>query len=492
MKRVVVIGSGMGGLTAARLLQLRGMDVTVLEQHYRPGGMLHRFYRPGAAFDTGFHYCGGIDAGQPLGQALRHLGVFDRLRFHALDPDGFDVLRFGADEVRIPTGWDRYTERLIGLFPAEEASIHAVIGEMRRAVDAYGAYRMRAESDLAAVLDVEGRSLASLLDHHVRDPHLRMVLIGQAVLYGVPPEDAPVGLHSLILDHFLAGAYTIEGGGDALALVRTIRAAGGRVLLRSAATSIEVRDGSATAVLVGEQRYEADLVVSNLHPRLTLGLLPEDATRKAYRTRVADTVVGHAHLGVYLTIRGRAESLGNANFYGHPSWDPADAALDIAPGRTGVYFASAPSEHTSAPDAERGVVLMLFPMQWSQVARWAGETPRSPEYVAYKDALLATALDRLERDHPSLRGRVISAEVSTPLTTEHFTHSPEGATYGHYHSVAQMGRYRPSQTLRVKNVRLVGQGVSNPGILGTTLSAYHAVGHELGDPAGLLAELRAS
>ena len=113
MTRAIVIGSGMGGLTAAILLQSHGYDVTVVEQHYRPGGFLHRFFHDGAAYDTGFHYCGGIDAGQPLGQCLRHLGVFGALEFSALDPDGFDRLVFPDGEFRVPIGLDAFRDRLV-------------------------------------------------------------------------------------------------------------------------------------------------------------------------------------------------------------------------------------------------------------------------------------------------------------------------------------------------------------------------------------------
>ena len=136
-QHAVVIGSGMGGLTAARLLQKRGYEVTVLEQHYRPGGLLHRFFRKEGAFDTGFHYCGGIAPGQPLGQALRHLGVMDKLEFHALDPDGFDILRFPDAEIRVPAGWEalmndpdpdrvaRATEAMLGMVKLDIAALEA-------------------------------------------------------------------------------------------------------------------------------------------------------------------------------------------------------------------------------------------------------------------------------------------------------------------------------------------------------------------------------
>ena len=134
---------------------------------------------------------------------------------------------------------------------------------------------------------------------------------------------------------------------------------------------------------------------------------------------------------------------------------------------------------------------MVMPMAWSEVADWSGPDPRPAAYRDYKDRMLHTAVEALLADFPALRGRIVRAEASTPQTTAHYTRSPNGAMYGHDHAVDQMGRYRPSNRLRLKNVLLVGQGVGFPGILGVTLSAYYAVGYVLGIPT-LLAELRAA
>ena len=87
MSRAVVIGSGMGGLVSALLLLKNGWEVDVVEQHYRAGGFLHRFFREGAGYDTGFHYVGSAQRDQLFGRVLSHLGVYDRLRFVPLDPD---------------------------------------------------------------------------------------------------------------------------------------------------------------------------------------------------------------------------------------------------------------------------------------------------------------------------------------------------------------------------------------------------------------------
>ncbi len=486
----------MGGLTAARLLQKRGYRVTVLEQHYRPGGLLHRFFRKEGAFDTGFHYCGGVGEGQPLGQALRHLGVFDALHFSPLDPDGFDVLRFPDLEFRVPATWEAYTQRMVEQFPHDAEGLCALLGRMRSTVDAYGLYRFQATRDPSLIVEAEAVSLEQVAREHVRDHRARAALSGHAVLYGVPPREAPFGQHALILDHFLSGPNALIGGGDKLGLTlsRAIRAAGGQVRLRTPATAIEVEDGVCHAVWAGEERIEADVVVSNLHPRLTLALLSETATRKAYRTRVSQTRVGFAHFGVYLTVAGRAPSLGRSNFYGHPSWDIDESFREIRPDGSGLYFACAPSEHHGAPYPDTGRILMMFPMRWEQVAHWAGSAPdaRPAAYLELKQALQERAIERLVTDHPDLRGRVLTAESSTPLSTEQFTRSPEGAIYGHYHSVDQMGRYRPASNVRIRNLSLVGQGVFSPGVLGATLSAYYALGSMFGDLPRLLAELRSA
>lgn len=492
--KAVVIGSGMGGLTAALLLQQRGYDVTVLEQHYRPGGMLHRFFRKGgAAFDTGFHYCGSVDAGQPLGQILRHLGVYDDLEFHRLDPNGFDRLRFPDFEFDVPEGWAPFQARLQERFPHEAAGIAAVLGAMQHAVQAYTLYRMEPLEDPAALLEAEGALLVDVVRQHIRDPRVEAVLTGQAILYGVKPTEASLGVHALIMDHFLNGSFSVRGGGDklALTLTRKIRRNGGQVLLRSHVTRVECTDGAVAAVHTADERYPADLVVSNLHPRLTLPLLPEEATRKAYRTRIEDTAVGHAHFGAYLQIDGGVPELGNRNLYRHFSWDGARAYRPMEPGQLGLYFACSPTEHVPTPG--KGTLLFIAPLAWEQVAPWAG-TPvdeRPQAYLDLKQRLLDTAVSALEADHPTLRGRILSAEASTPLSTEHFTKSPQGATYGHLHSRDQMGRYRPSQRVRVKNMVLVGQGVFSPGVLGVSLSAYYGVGQLLGlEP--LLKELRSA
>lgn len=78
-KKVVIIGSGMGGLSCAIVLAKNGYDVTVLEQGVQSGGCLQCFKAKGAKFETGMHFVGSADRGQILDKMMRYLEIRDKL-----------------------------------------------------------------------------------------------------------------------------------------------------------------------------------------------------------------------------------------------------------------------------------------------------------------------------------------------------------------------------------------------------------------------------
>ena len=86
---VVIIGAGLGGLQCAYILAKSGMKVCVLEQNHVIGGCIQNFVRRSVKFDTGFHYIGGLDDGQPLNRIFKYFGLMD-LQWHKLDTNGFD------------------------------------------------------------------------------------------------------------------------------------------------------------------------------------------------------------------------------------------------------------------------------------------------------------------------------------------------------------------------------------------------------------------
>ncbi len=496
--RAIVIGAGMSGMVSAVLLAMHGYRVTMLEQHHKPGGLLHRFTRRGLPYETGFHYCGGIQRDQILGRCFAHLGVLDRLEWLPLDPEGFDRIILPGLEFRVPTGVQRYQQRLVDAFPHEAEGVRGYMADLLEAIEHYGLYRFKATINPERFVHWESTTLEQALDRHVRDPQLRAVLCAQTSLYGVSTREAPFGLHAVILHHFLSGAWRARGGGDALsaALVERLGELGGELRLRSDVTRLLVdqRRRACGVELASGEQIQAELVVSSLHPALLLDLLPEEGVvRKAYRTRILDQKLGLAHFGLYAELDSPADCIGDANIYRLSSADPACIMTDIEPGRVPFYFAAAPPPAEGGPAAGRHTLLVSSGLRWENLQRWAdsrhGRRPQA--YLDLKRELEQTLLQAVLADFPQLGPHVVRVESSTALSTEHYTRTPRGAMYGHYHSVAQMGRYRLPQIIRIHNFVQVGQGVFTPGILGTTLSAYYGCGYYLGLER-LVAELEAT
>jgi all-trans-retinol 13,14-reductase len=493
----VVIGAGMSGLVSAVLMAMHGWKVEVFEQHHKAGGLLHRFSRGGVPYETGFHYCGSIHRDQILGRCLAHLGVLDRIDWVPLDPDGFDRIILPELEFRVPVGVEAYRARLKETFPHQSAGIDGYMADLLEAIRHYGLYRFEDSIDTEQFIRWEGATLDDVIARHVSDPQLRAILAAQSSLYGVHTHEAPFGLHAVIMHHFLAGAYRARGGGDALtgALVARLQELGGELHLRAEVTQLLVDDKRRVqgVQLASGERVDASLVFSSLHPRLLFDLIEPGVVRKAYRSRILDQRLGLSHFGVYAELDRPATEIGQANIYRMSSNDPACILRDIRPGHVPFYFAAAPPPFQRRDGSHAHTLLLSAALSWDELTPWAHTRigARPAAYHAMKSELEQTVLEAFLDDFPGLRGHVVRSEASTALSTWHYTRSPQGAMYGHYHSVAQMGRYRLPQIIRIHNFVQVGQGVFTPGILGTTLSAYYGCGYHLG-LARLVRELEAT
>jgi all-trans-retinol 13,14-reductase len=113
----IVIGSGLGGLTAAAYLATNGKRTVVLEQHYVAGGNAHVFRRKRMfEFDVGVHYLGDCGPGGAIPTFLRGVGLGGKVEFLEMDPDGFDTPHVPRHHLpRAEAGC--YRERLVATFP---------------------------------------------------------------------------------------------------------------------------------------------------------------------------------------------------------------------------------------------------------------------------------------------------------------------------------------------------------------------------------------
>jgi len=483
---VVIVGSGMGGLTAALLLLREGFKVCVLEQHYRPGGCLHRFFRKRIPFDTGFHYLGGLDDGGTLNQYFKFLGVRDRISIHHLDKDGFDVLRFPGYEFRVPAGWPAFTARLYEEFPTERDAIHTFVSACQEVCRESFAYSFTRPDENA------GKYAAVTLGGFLRDlnasERLRAVLCGQSFLYGVPPEATPLELHAHVVDSMLQGPAGIDGGGEALAqtMVKAIREAGGVVRTRTPVTALEMKDGKIVSARVpkGDPVF-GRMFISNAHPHHTLELLPEGAFKPAYVNRVRDMKNGIACIAGYFLSSAQEAPKRNFNMYINPSFD-IDRTYEANAFGAGhsdekAVFVTFPSDREKVWPFPR-MVLTLGIMPWQEVASFSSTRTkeRGEAYEAVKQRHGESLQRAIEQYLPDHTGHLTVAEISTPLTNRDYTRTGEGAMYGLRHGVERWGKYALGTRTKIPNLLLTGHSVLMPGVVGVTIGAFITCSYLLG------------
>lgn len=142
---VIVLGSGISGLSSAVLLADAGYSVLVLEREAYAGGVLHCFSREGLQLDPGLHYLGSLLPGQLCARLLGTLGVYDSLQVVPMDASGFDVVRFeDGRSVAFPLGSERFEAYFSGLFPQHASGVSSYVSTLRSLFHSFDVDRLLA------------------------------------------------------------------------------------------------------------------------------------------------------------------------------------------------------------------------------------------------------------------------------------------------------------------------------------------------------------
>ena len=242
-KRVVIIGSGLGGLSCGLILSRNGYDVTVLEQGIQAGGCLQCFRRQGVKFETGMHFIGSADEGQVLDRLLRYLGVLDDISLSRLDTSGYDVVSLQGQQFRFANGREQFIETLASDFPLQRDNLSRYFSLVEEVAQASSLHSLRvADSDVSPLnTEFQLRSMNDVLDEVISDPLLRDVLVGSLPLYAAERNKTPFSTHAFITDFYNQSAFRVVGGSDKIAasLVASIERNGGRVLTRKKVVRID-------------------------------------------------------------------------------------------------------------------------------------------------------------------------------------------------------------------------------------------------------------
>ncbi len=497
---MVIIGSGLGGLECGYILARHGFDVTVLERAGQIGGCLQTFMRRGTRFDTGFHYVGGLDEGQPLNRLFRYFDLLD-LPWHRMDEDCFDEVVIGKESFPLASGHDRFAERLIERFPTEREGILKYTAFLKSVGDhIFDSLNPREAEDFYGS-SLFARSAYDFLNETITDPLLRKVLSGNSLKMELNAESLPLYIYAQINNSFIQSAWRLRGGGSQITehLATSIRSMGGRVITDSEVVSVEVENGQAVRVYVKgrgklhnadgmneeiigmeedrfNEKFDADWVISNAHPSIMVSLVrPEGTLRNIYRKRITNLANTFGMFTANIALEKGALPYLNRNLFIHNAdadlWRPDPRVTESVL----VSYSATDGEWAECVD-------LLSPMSWDEVSRWSEMRPgqRGEDYVDFKQKKLAECLKIVGRRLPELEKAIKNVYTSTPLSYNSYMGQPQGSAYGIRKDWRNtMGTVLTPST-PVENLLLTGQSLNLHGVLGVSMSSVFTCATILG------------
>ncbi|WP_432562869.1 phytoene desaturase family protein [Kineococcus sp. SYSU DK003] len=468
MSRVVVVGAGFGGLSAAARLAALGHSVEVFEQGPDVGGKLGWFSRDGFSFDTGPSLLTlpavqrdlFLKTGDPIERVLDVVPLDPVAHYRFGDGTELDLPGGGLPQVAhaldeaLGTGagaqWTAFMRRAAQIWdvargPFLESPLEGPRTLLRLA---------RNRSDVRTV--APWSTLRGLGRTYLRDPRLRTLLDRYATYSGSHPAKAPAALATVPFVEQAFGAWYVRGGLHLLgqAIAERAREHGARIHTDAPVQAVLEAGGRASGVRLADgTEVPADVVVSAVDAaRLYGDLLPRPRLRPDHRRRSSSGFV------LLLALDGRTPGLRHHTVLFPDDYDAE--FTDLAAGRPvadPTVYVSAPDDPTLRPDenCEAWFVLVNAPVH----DPGRGTDWRSADLV---DGYAQKVLQTMAARGLDVRDRVRWTEVRTPADLEQRTGSDGGAIYGTASNGARSAFLRPANRSPVPGLFLVG-GSSHPG-----------------------------
>lgn len=485
----VIVGGGISGMVSAIILSQRGYRVALIEKSRHLSPTVRGFFRHSIYFDTGFHYTGGYGTGEPLDLFFRYLGISDKIHKIPLDHNGFDIFRMHEPEFEFPfpCGVDAFRENLTKAFPDEQKAIHRYLSAIMKAYLRLPYMNLDEEMTKESLpFSAHEETLGELLDDITDNRILKSVLSAHCILHGVSAREVPITNHACVAAPYYLSAHTIKGGGSSL--VRSFEDRLSELAVDTyCGTGVSGFDknsaGDISAVRTdNNEPIECGGAIVTIHPKRMLSIVPDDTFRRTYRSLVSTAEDTSSAYILFGTCKSPVSALSHSNILFFDSPDKTDmnrtTDIDKAP-----LFIS--GTHNVSCDSSTDGFIAICPISNTEDPAWnTGDSGRERKW---KDLVTRELSRYIERSIPELKDNIARAELASPFTVARFTHNPAGSLYGLKH---KSGQFNPMPITKIRNLFLAGQGITAPGILGTTVSAFITCGFIVGHET-LRKELRA-
>ncbi|MBO4303196.1 MAG: NAD(P)/FAD-dependent oxidoreductase [Lentisphaeria bacterium] len=486
---VLIVGSGISGMTLALLFARQGARVCVLEKAPFPGGSMARFLRNSCPLDTGFHFTTSLTGA--FGDMFRFLGMREFLREVTVDKKIF--LAESKRMFHLPHGHENILEYYAKEFPGTREKLRNFFDLERKIYENTPLFSL----DENTVSPLTGLNfspednivLADYLKKQNFPPELELLLFSFAICCcGTPAEEISLSTLCRISYGLHDRLVRFDGGGGAVVslFLEMARKTGIRILTGTSVAKCVMEQSGKTLchrIITNKgQEITFDSCVFTTHPKDILETISPALKTADFRERVESFQESCGFFTLWAKIGPEKE--GNS---------PADASLISYLSKTRLATLMSPKEPDNTAtgimtvkehdsNGENCETLTIFENVFpEETALWqdTARGNRGEAYGQYKAKRCADLLEKCYTVRPDLRGRLQILDSASLLTYRDFL-SPFGSAYG---IRQKSGQFNIFGRLPVRNFYAAGQNALLPGAFGAMQSSFILWRKMVGEPA---------
>lgn len=425
---VIIIGAGLGGLTAGAKLAKEGKKVLMIEQHSQPGGCATTFKRKNYTLEVGLHEMDGPSPRDMKNRIFTELEVFNNVEFIKV-PEFYHFLSSHL-EITIPPDSAAAITVLKEKFPEESAGIDAFFNQI-----------LNPKRKPAGNEPVKDISLGEFLDSIIHNDDLKLVLLGNLGYFHDDPYSISLTYYSVAQgSYFTGGASFIKGGSQKLSdhLATFIKNHGGEVLLSHLATGFIIENDKIQGVKFSKKKAPssetltafADEILANAAMPEIAELLPA-VYGNSLKNKIKNQRPGASLLTVYFGFNKSLKTLGHQHYSTFIYDGSVKTQADILSNNTGPFATRSFTfidygqiDSGLAPEGKSvGAICCI-----DYLKDW--ESLTEEQYEAKKEEVANIFINRLGKLIPGIAAVIEYYEVGTPYTVKRYTLNPGGAVYG--------------------------------------------------------------
>jgi len=482
-KNIVIIGAGLGGLTAGALLSKTGHKVTLLEQHIIVGGSATTFKRRGGfTVEVGLHEMDSPFEAGPKKDLLTYLGVYDNVEF--VKPKEFFKIDTAYGEFVMPEGIENAKMALINRFLEEKQGVDDYFDIIESIAKEYVAYvsatrwqKLFTPFIFRTLFKYRKAALKETLDRLTDNEELKLILIANTQYYHEDISKLSLLYHAVAqYSYYSGGGWYIKGGSQKLSdyLASVITDNGGKIIKKAQVDTIEHSNGNVTGVSYTRKkesfRLDADAVISNASPMQTykMASVDHDATKS----------LGISLYTLYLGFSKNLKSVygekaySTFNYAGLRSLDDYEASLSKPiEERTNVFVDY--SQIDAGLTEEQKSLGVICGADY--LTDWEGLDEHT--YKAKKETLTKALIAELEKQYPGISELIEYVELATAKTVQRYLQTPGGTPYGFAPTASQFSGSVQSSSDKLDNLYFVGAWVIGGGFTPAIMSGAKVMEH---------------